>query len=377
MKSQMLLLHSFTYNQMKPMMKKNLFSLSLLLAGLSLAIFRGNEALAQTAHRWSVKKANDWYAAEPWRAGANYTPASAINQLEFWQKETFNPREIDKELGWAEGIGLTTLRVYLHDMAWKQDPAGFKERMKTFLSIADKHHIKPLFVFFDDCWNADGATGRQPEPKPGVHNSGWVRSPFKPVHDDAQQWGYLKEYVQDVLKTFGKDRRILLWDLYNEPGNSGYGSKSLPLLKAVFSWAREVNPSQPLSAGVWDDKLTALNEFQIANSDVITYHSYDVAAVHQKRIDGLKKEGRPLICTEYMARRNGSTFQTILPMLKKQKIMAINWGLVDGKTNTKYAWDEPVSDGSEPKLWFHEIFRKDGSPYKKEETDLIRSLTKK
>jgi len=358
-------------------MKKNLFSLSLLLAGLSLAIFRGNEALAQTAYRWSVKKANDWYAAEPWRAGANYTPASAINQLEFWQKETFNPREIDKELGWAEEIGLTTLRVYLHDMAWKQDPAGFKERMKTFLSIADKHHIKPLFVFFDDCWNADGATGRQPEPKPGVHNSGWVRSPFKPVHDDAQQWGYLKEYVQDVLKTFGKDRRILLWDLYNEPGNSGNGSKSLPLLKAVFSWAREVNPSQPLSAGVWDDKLTELNEFQIANSDVITYHSYDVAAVHQQRIDGLKKEGRPLICTEYMARRNGSTFQTILPMLKKQKIMAINWGLVDGKTNTKYAWDEPISDGSEPKLWFHEIFRKDGSPYQKEETDLIRSLTKK
>ncbi|MES2458294.1 MAG: glycoside hydrolase family 2 TIM barrel-domain containing protein [Bacteroidota bacterium] len=340
-------------------------------------VFTASSLFAQTGQRWPVKKANDWYAAEPWRAGSNYNPASSINQLEFWQKDTFDPKEIDKELGWAQGLGLTTMRVYLHDMAWKQDPEGFKGRMKTFLTIAAKHNIKPLFVFFDDCWNAEGAIGKQPAPKPGVHNSGWVRSPFKSVHDDPKQWGYLKTYVQDVLRTFANDKRILLWDLYNEPGNSGNGSASLPLLKAVFGWAREVNPSQPLSAGVWDDNLKELNAFQIANSDVITYHSYDKAPVHQKRIDELKAEKRPLICTEYMARRNGSTFQTIMPMLKAQKIAAINWGFVDGKSNTKYAWDEPIKDGSEPKLWFHEIFRKDGTPYKKEETDLIKSLTKK
>jgi hypothetical protein len=333
-------------------------------------------ASAQNA-KWTEQKANDWYAKLTWMAGANYTPAYAINQLEFWQSATFNPAAIDKELGWAEGIGLKTLRVYLHDLAWKQDAAGFKKNINTFLALAEKHKIKPLFVFFDDCWNASGDIGVQPAPKPGVHNSGWLRSPLQVVHDDPNQWGYLKVYVQDILKTFAKDKRILLWDLYNEPGNSGYGSKSMPLLKAVFSWAREINPSQPLSAGVWDDNLKELNAFQVENSDVITYHSYDKAPVHQKRIDDLKAYKRPLICTEYMARRNGSTFETIMPILKAQKIIAINWGLVDGKTNTKYAWDEPLKDGAEPKLWFHEIFRADGSPYKVEETELIKSLTLK
>ena len=334
-------------------------------------------AFAQTAKRWTADKANKWYAELPWMVGANYTPANAINQLEFWQADTFDPETIDKELGLAESIGMNTMRVYLHDLAWKQDAKGFKKRIDTFLGIAARHKIKPLLVFFDDCWNADGAIGKQPAPKPGVHNSGWLRSPLQPVHTDPAQWGYLKEYVQDILKSFGKDKRILLWDLYNEPGNSGYGNKSMPLLKAVFEWARAVNPSQPLSAGVWADNLKDLNEFQIENSDVITYHSYDVADVHQKRINELKETGRPLICTEYMARRNGSTFQTILPMLKAQKIAAINWGLVDGKTNTKYAWDEPIKDGAEPKLWFHEIFTRDGKPYKAEEVALIKSLTGK
>ncbi|MES2830218.1 MAG: cellulase family glycosylhydrolase [Bacteroidota bacterium] len=335
------------------------------------------EKIAAQAVKWTEKKANDWYAPLPWMVGANYTPAYAINQLEFWQSATFNPSAIDKELALAEGLGMKTLRVYLHDLAWKQDAPGLKKNINTFLTIAAKHHIWPLIVFFDDCWNPEGAVGVQPEPKPGVHNSGWLRSPLRAVHDDPNQWGYLKAYVQDILKTFGKDKRILLWDLYNEPGNNGYGNKSMPLLKAVFAWAREINPTQPLSAGVWDDSLKDLNAFQVENSDVITYHNYEKPPSHQKRIDELKKYNRPLICTEYMARRNGSTFEVILPILKEQKIAAINWGLVDGKTNTKYAWDEPIKDGSDPKLWFHEIFKKDGTPYKTEETDLIKSLTGK
>ncbi|MEJ7560214.1 MAG: 1,4-beta-xylanase [Pedobacter sp.] len=344
---------------------------------VTLAILISSFTASAQHVKWTENKANDWYKKLPWMAGANYTPAYAINQLEFWQSATFDPVAIDKELGWAEGIGLKTLRVYLHDLAWKQDAKGFKKNINTFLAIAEKHKIKPLLVFFDDCWNASGAIGVQPAPKPGVHNSGWLRSPLQVVHDDPNQWGYLKVYVQDILKTFANDKRILLWDLYNEPGNSGYGSKSLPLLQAVFSWAREINPSQPLSAGVWDDKLKDLNAFQVENSDVITYHSYDKSPVHQKRIDELRASNRPLICTEYMARRNGSTFETIMPLLKDQKIIAINWGLVDGKTNTKYAWDEPLKDGGEPKLWFHEIFKADGSPYKTEETELIKSLTLK
>ncbi|TDQ10350.1 cellulase family glycosylhydrolase [Pedobacter metabolipauper] len=345
------------------------------IAVVVLFFISGSLSAQKQAERWTEEKINAWYAKLPWLVGANYTPAYAINQLEFWQNDTFDPAVIDKELGWAQGLGMNTLRVYLHDLAWKQDAKGFKKNINTFLSIAEKHKIKPLFVFFDDCWNAEGKIGVQPAPKPGVHNSGWLRSPLKSTHDDPAQWGYLKAYVQDILKTFGNDKRILLWDLYNEPGNSSYGNKSMPLLKSVFGWAREINPSQPVTAGIWHDNLKELDAFQLANSDVITYHHYDPAPSHQKRIDSLKAKGRPLICTEYMARRNNSTFQTILPILYKERIGAINWGLVDGKTNTKYAWDEPIKDGSEPPLWFHEIFRKDGTAYDPKETELIKSLT--
>ena len=168
-----------------------------------------------------------------------------------------------------------------------------------------------------------------------------------------------------------------MWDLYNEPGNSGWGNQSMPLLKNVFAWAREVNPSQPVSAGFWLMDLKDLNNFQLEHSDVITYHNYFAPDVHKEWIDSLKTYGYPLICTEYMARTRNSTFENTLPMLKEENVGAINWGFVDGKTNTKYAWDTPVEDGSEPELWFHEVFRSDGSPYNKEEVELIQKLTGK
>src|ERR1700745_2395403 len=102
---------------------------------------------------WSAEKANAWYSQHKWLTGANYIPANAINQLEMWQAETFDPATIDKELGWAQSIGFNTLRVFLHSIAWKQDPEGFKKRVDQFLGIAAKHGIEPMFVFFDDCWN--------------------------------------------------------------------------------------------------------------------------------------------------------------------------------------------------------------------------------
>ncbi|WP_235921278.1 glycoside hydrolase family 2 TIM barrel-domain containing protein [Foetidibacter luteolus] len=326
---------------------------------------------------WTVEQANNWYKGKGWMAGCNFTPSTAINQLEFWQAETFDTATINRELGYAEGIGLNLMRVFLHHLAWEQDKEGFKNRMKTYLDIADRHHIATMFVFFDDVWNENYKAGKQPEPKPGVHNSGWIRDPGKLLYDDTTLIIKLEEYVKDVLTTFKSDKRILLWDLYNEPGNSGYKNKSMPLLEKTFTWARTVNPDQPLSAGVWSKELTDLNVYQLANSDVITYHNYDDEKGHQAAIDTLKKYNRPLICTEYMARTRNSRFDNIMPILKKENIAAINWGLVAGKTNTMYAWDTPIPDGSEPKVWFHEIFRKDGSAFSEKEIALIKSLTGK
>lgn len=326
---------------------------------------------------WTKAKARQWYADKGWLRGCDFIPSTAINQLEMWQAAGFDTTTIDKELGYAESIGLNCMRVFLHHVAWEEDPAGFKERMNQYLRIANSHHITTLFVFFDDCWNESYQAGPQPAPKPGIHNSGWLRDPGRLWYEDSSLPATLERYVKDVLGTFKTDKRILLWDLYNEPGNSGYGNKSLPLLEKVFRWARQVNPEQPLSAGVWNATLPVLNAFQLSHSDVITYHNYDPPQGHQSCIDTLRHYGRPLICTEYMARPRNSTFFNIMPLLKKEHIAAINWGLVAGKTNTKYAWDTPMPDGGEPKIWFHEIFRPDGTPYDPKETELIRKLTGK
>ncbi|MFY9150384.1 MAG: hypothetical protein WAO52_00075 [Prolixibacteraceae bacterium] len=326
-------------------------------------------------NQWTTEQANEWSADNGWLRGSNFNPSTAINQLETWQAESFDTATINRELGWAENIGLNVMRVYLHHLAWEVDQEGFKNRMDTYLNIASKHGIKTVFVFFDDCWNPTYKAGKQPDPKPGVHNSGWVRDPGDLLFQDSTLINVLEVYVKDVLTTFKDDKRIAIWDLYNEPGNSKYGNRSMPLLKKVFEWGWEVRPSQPMSSGVWNYNLKELNKFQVENSDIITYHNYRPQEEHQQAIDTLKLYGKPLVCTEYMARRNGSLFQTIMPMLKEQHVGAINWGLVDGKSNTKYAWDEPIPDGGEPALWFHEIFHTDGTPYSMEEVDLIKKLT--
>ena len=326
---------------------------------------------------WTVEKANQWYNGHPWISGANYTPANAINQLEMWQKETFSPDRIDLELSWAESIGFNAMRVFLHSIAWKIDPEGFKQRIDQYLNIANKHKIQTIFVFFDDCWNKEPKAGPQPAPKVGIHNSGWVQDPGDPASSDETLFPALEKYVKDIMTTFAHDKRILLWDLYNEPGNNEKKESSLPLLAKIFTWAKEVNPDQPISVGLWNWGFEKLNAFQVAHSDIITYHDYEDANWHQRAVELLKVNGRPLICTEYMARPRGSLFSTIMPMLRKENVGAINWGFVQGKTNTIYAWDTPITDGSEPAVWFHDIFRTDGTPYKQDEVNLIKQLNGK
>jgi len=324
---------------------------------------------------WTAEKANNWYKQQGWVIGCNFLPSTAINQLEMWEAESFDTTTINRELGWAEDIGFNTLRVFLHNLVWENDSSRFKNRISNFLRIASHHHIKPLFVFFDDCWNPEPTYGKQPLPKPGVHNSGWMRSPGQSVHNDSTKWNALERYVKGILSAFKDDRRILMWDLYNEPGNSGYNLTSLPLLKKIFTWAWEIRPSQPLSVGIWYDNKE-LNEFQLRNSDVITFHNYSDVDKMEKEIKELQKRGRPVICTEYMARTNNSRFETHLPVLKKYNVGAINWGFVSGKSNTIFPWGS--KEGSpEPTTWFHDIFRQDGTAFDENEVLLIRKLTGK
>lgn len=356
-------------------------------------------AMAQApvaSKRWSEKQANDWYARQAWLVGCNYIPANAINELEMWQAETFDPKTIDQELGWAEGLGMNTLRVFLHDLLWQQDAEGFKKRIGQFLRIAEKHKIKPMFVLFDSCWDPFPQLGPQRAPKPGVHNSGWMQSPGANALQDAAQYPRLEAYVKGVVGAFANDHRILAWDVWNEPDNtngSSYGKQEpankvelvSALLPHVFSWARAARPVQPLTSGVWKgdwsapEKMTAIDKTMIELSDIVSFHNYDDGAEFEKRVKWLERYNRPLLCTEYMARGNKSTFQGSLPMAKQYRVAAYNWGFVAGKTQTFLPWDswqKPYTD-REPAIWFHEIFKQDGTPYRAEEVELIRHLTGK
>jgi len=368
----------------------NIAGRSLLLACL-LAIAT---PLLYSQEPWTEEQANAWYAVQQWPVGADFLPSTAINELEMWQADTFDPQTIDRELGWAEGIGMNTMRVFLHNLLWEQDKKGFKERINTFLTIAARHHIRTIFVLFDSCWEPLPKLGPQHPPIPGVHNSGWVQAPGAAVLADPTQYSKLEAYVKGIVGAFATDSRILLWDVWNEPNEesnnisgNGPADKSkdtvLKLVPQVFTWARSVHPTQPLTSGVVGRDGTSLEtmspmpRMQIEQSDVISFHNYGWPEEFEEHVKELKQFHRPLICTEYMARSNGSTFDTILPIAHEYHVGAINWGLVAGKSQTYLPWDSwkhpYVTD--EPSIWFHDVFHPDGKPYREREVEIIRDWT--
>jgi hypothetical protein len=366
-----------------------------LAAPLPVHAFAPAAAVQAPAERWSAAQANDWYAHQPWLTGANYIPADAINQLEMWQAATFDPAQIDRELGWAEKFRMNTMRVFLHDLAWKQDPAGFKQRIDTFLQIAARHGIRPVFVLFDSCWDPDPKLGPQRPPIPGVHNSGWVQSPGRADLLDPADDARLRAYVEDVVGTFARDPRVLAWDLWNEPDNDGGGSFEDPsvqkrelariehLLPEIFAWARARRPVQPLTSGIWSGsdwtpaaKLTPIQHTQLTQSDIISFHDYGWPEEFEGRVKQLRQWGRPLLCTEWMARGAGSTVDTVLPIGRREVVGMINWGFVQGKTQTFYpwdSWDRPYTL-KPPTIWFHDLVKPDGTPYRAREMELFRTL---
>lgn len=384
-------------------MRKVVFAISIVLAlscGDKKKEAKVHNTKAQIGERWSKEKAWDWYVKQPWLVGTNFNPSTSINQLEFWQAPTFDPETIDRELKWSADLGMNIHRVFLHNLLWEQDSVGFLSRLDKYLSLADKHGIKTMFVLLDDVWHPIPKLGPQPKPTPHVHNSGWVQAPGAEILGDTTRHNELKGYIKGVISHCANDDRVLVWDVYNEPDNvAGQPGRaelevkdkhiySLALLEKVFHWAREVDPKQPLTTGIWrgeishwgtPDSLPVLDRYMIENSDVISFHAYDGHTDDVKRkIEGLKNYDRPLLCTEYVARGEGNTFQAVMPILKENKIAAINWGMVSGKSNTIYpwkSWDSIFS--SEPRIWHHDILRQNGNPFSKEEVAFIKKMTNK
>ncbi|MFN0052275.1 MAG: cellulase family glycosylhydrolase [Planctomycetales bacterium] len=352
------------------------------------------ERLADGPGRWTPERAAAWYAKQPWLVGCNYLPSDAINQLEMFQEESFHPETIDRELGYAERMGFTSVRVFLHDLLWKQDAEGFLQRCDQFLSLAQKHRIRVMFVLFDSCWHPVPRLGKQPEPLPHTHNSGWVQSPGVAVLQDPEAHPHLREFVTGVVRRFSRDERVVVWDVWNEPDNFDGGAPRRPglepknkpqlvntLLPQVFAWAREAEPTQPLTSGVWRDsenitQLDDCKQIQLAHSDVISFHTYGDVPSLERCLTNLSQYGRPLLCTEFMARPNGSHFEPHLEIMKKHRTAAYCWGFINGKSQTIYPWDSWTKTyNAPPPVWFHDLLEPDGTPFRQAEVDYIRAIT--
>lgn len=325
--------------------------------------------------QWSTDKAWKWYNENPWICGFNYIPANAINYTAMWDKTSFSPDIIDKELALAETTGFNTVRVVLQFIVWENDPQYFREIFAKFLSICTKHKMKVMPAFFDDCVfgeNVDPSLGKQPEPMEGWYAWAWSPSPGHTIVKDSSTWFRLEKYVKDVMGTFKKDPAILCWDLYNEPTNSGLGSKSLSLVRNVFKWAREIDPSQPLTIAYWNGKQD-LNSIIFDNSDIITFHSYSEKEGVEKLISSLKQYKRPVICSEWLNRPRGSTVESILPVFARENIGCLHWGLVNGKTQTHLPWGHRPKDLPYNRIWQHDLYTNDYKVYNPYEIELFKS----
>lgn len=347
---------------------------------------------AAQAPRWSADRAHAWYEAQGWLVGANYVTSTAVNQIEMFQAGTYDPRRIDGELSVARRIGMNTMRVFLHDQLWATDRAGFSQRLSQFVSIAARHQIRPLFVLFDSCWDPQPRAGRQRPPIKGVHNSGWVQSPGAARLQDPAYTRVLQSYVTGVVGLFRNDPRVLGWDVWNEPDNPAKDYRKtehedkLELVTAflphVFQWVRAVNPVQPLTSGVWQghwrdpSQRSRIASLQLEHSDVISFHSYGDPGEFEARIDELTPLGRPILCTEYLARNLGSTVEGVLPVAKRRNVAAYNWGFVAGRTQTYLPWDSWQQPYAElPETWFSDLIHPDGRAHDDNEIRVIQKLT--
>lgn len=332
--------------------------------------------------RWTKEQIWAWWDGQKWPVGANYVTSDAVNDIEMWMDATFNAPLIQKELNIAAQLGLNSVRVFLSYLVWAHEGETFLKNFETFLSLAAEAGLTVMPILFDDCafdFGKDPEYGPQPAPVPGVHNSRWVPSPGFALQDDPEQLPALQEYVQAVVGAHREDLRILVWDLYNEPGNSGRRPKALPLLQHVFAWARACDPVQPLTAGAW--RFTDNAEVEkccVEQSDIISFHAYTPMERTQELLQVFESCGRPMLITEWLHRPNDNMLLDHLPLFHERKIGAWQWGMILGKTQTNLNWATMNGGVPEPNpaLWQHDLLYPDGSPYCQAEIDLIAKLIK-
>ena len=350
--------------------------------------------------KWTKEKAWQWYNSHPWIRGCNYMSADCINRVDQWQELHFEERlkTTEEELKVMKELGFNSVRLILEYVVWEKEHDSFLERFERYISLLDKYGISAMIVLANDCMPPKTELWKMPDigeqsydigyhggKKHSQHGRHTGPAPHFYLDDPKTAESYFK-MVEEIVTLYKDDNRILMWDLFNEPGNSQRSGITLPILERMVKVVRNINPSQPLTIGAWccdkNYEFTMPEDvFAIENSDIITYHNYSRYDEHIRVIKYLKRFGRPLINTEWLARCTGNTVQDNFPLFYLENIGCYNWGFVAGKYQTyepyEAHWQWYNDDKNAPidfTKWFHDLYRPSLRPYDPKETELIKKF---
>jgi len=337
-----------------------------------LAAMAGQLASADDVYRANPKPPTDG------RIGSNYTPAYAVNQVQFWHD--FRPAVVEKELAAARKyFGISTLRVYLHDINFFEEKPVFLANLETFLTLCAKHGIQPGFVFFDGCHRHEGIFLDKPtEPVSGFHNGRWAQSPqARDIEPDNLE--KFKPYVQEIIRAHRTDDRVLFWEIHNEPPpGDEYRDR---LKRAGYAWAKEVEPTQPVlncekGPRGWGDCMA---------TDIVDAHVYSHAHGPLRDLSDINP-AKGTVFTEAGARWKASrrNFGGPIDMVywlggrrkegKSTPGMYLCWELMVGNSNCRWHWiDKPGA--AEPEIPWCGLLWPDATPVSLAEAEAIRRYT--
>ena len=345
---------------------------------------------------WSKEKAWDWYQKRPWIRGCNYMSADCANRIDQWQADGFEQRleTTDRELALAAQTGFNSIRIIPEFIVWDQEHDSFLKRFDRYLDVCAKHGITCMVVLANDCMRPKGleinrlgrqhvAWGYHGGRKLSQHDSIGIGYH---VLDEPETAPRYFEMVREMVVRYKNDERIIIWNVYNEVGNSGRKEITLPNLKRIFEICREIDPVQPLTCETWSlggeiENLPEAERYALEHSDIISYHSYSDYITNIKIIRALKQLGRPILCTEWLARCLDNNVREMFPLFYIERIGCYNWGFVAGKSQTYEPWNslwKQYEDNPNEKIdftkWFHDLYRPNHKPYDPKEIEIIKSI---
>lgn len=215
------------------------------------------------------------------------------------------------------------------------------------------------------------------------------RKYFNDKENEKENLKIVEELVKTLIRPFANDERIVIWDIWNEPGfktGDPETFREMGWVEKMVHWCREENLCQPITASIiWDPDRDAdvssptwEKRRQVeAMMDLHNFHSYDCArnfgAEIDYTLDRIRKiSNRPIVCTEAMIRVNGSSVQRTLPVFAREHVHVYLWGLYNNDWNWSVKWGRSTYDAFDP--MFHDFLWADGDAYDAREFPFIKNF---